>query len=358
MNVTFSVPQFPHFRVAANRDEWTKHEVYMQRFQAYAVATVKMQVDAFDKAAKTIAEGDKSAAIELQMQKINGVVEALAASASGIVERSTIGVEQGLTDAVKNIRLDVEKMLSESVSEVKSVVESVKVVDSDELVDVCTARPACWQGAGADAPIGKNNKRNRLRREKRRNKQSASEGGAFGADSAQQSAKQAVGEEVENDEDCVPDWRRKNPGGAVHKGVFSECSDEIQKSLCETRAKMLIAKNKAVAAEAEARTRQAEARLQSRMLEEEVERSRLEHEKKLNSLRKELDPPQGFPESIISALETPSLSDGGISPDSSISVAEVHAKDRAIRLLISQCTTKNEEMEKLKAKLAKLERVW
>jgi len=353
MNVTFSVPQFPQYKHTQGHDEYVKHELYMKRFQAYAVASLKMQVQSFEKAAEILAVGDGSRAIEVQMLKMGEVVTSLTTAANGIVERSTLAVEEEVAAMARNIRLDVERVVSESASETKTLLGSMRSEVVDGSADVCTERRTCGLDAGANVSAGKNNRRNRLRREKRRTKQSTSDEDATEVNSVQHDASGVAGR---SEQAVVPEWRRRDPSASFHKGVFSGCPSTVQDSLRDSRAEMLIAKNKTAAAEAEAKRRQVEAKLKSRLLEEEVERSRLEHEKKMKVLRAEGAAPQGFAETIVTALETPSLSDGSISPDSSISVAEVHAKDRAIRLLISQCTEKNSELEKLKARIDKLER--
>jgi len=52
----------------------------------------------------------------------------------------------------------------------------------------------------------------------------------------------------------VPEWRRG--AGSQFKGFFSECSPEVQKELRETRAQVLVAKNRAAVAREEARAKQ------------------------------------------------------------------------------------------------------
>jgi len=354
MNVTFSIPQFPQFKHTSGHDEYVKHENYMKRFQAYAVASLRMQVQSFEKAAEILAAGDGSRAMEIQMLKMNDVVSSLASSAEGIVERSTMAVDREINEVARSIRLDVERVVSESVSEVKSLLVSSRLDVGNDGPDVCAQRPTCGQDASANVAVGKNNRRNRRRRDNRKTKQSVSVVGESEADSVQGEADRSVGDSNQTS-NVVPEWRRKDARGAFHKGAFSECPVDVQESLRDSRAAMLVAKNQAAAAEARARARQFDARLKSRLIEEEVERNRLEHEKKMKALRDEASSPQGFAETVVSALETPSLSDGSVSPDSSISVAEVHNKDRAIRLLISQCTKKNTELDNLKARIAKLE---
>jgi len=146
----------------------------------------------------------------------------------------------------------------------------------------------------------------------------------------------------------VPEWRRNGAGVGFHKGVFSECSQDTQLALRESRARMLIAKNEAAVVEAEERARKTAAMLKSRMIEENVEKERLELEKKMKVLRDSAAMPQGYCETVLSALATPSLSDGTISPDSSISSAEVHKKDEAIKMLVNQCDEQRKESEKTK----------
>lgn len=354
MNVTFSVPPYPQFKNTSGHDEYVKYENYMKRFQAYSVASLRMQVQSFEKAAEILAAGDGSRAMEIQMIKMNDVVTALASSAEGIVERSTMAVDREINEVATSIRLDVERVVSESVSEVKSLLAPLQLDVGNDGTDVCAQRPTCWQDASANVAVGKNNRRNRRRRDNRKTKQSASVVDESEADSVPCETGRSAGAGGQTSE-SVPEWRRKDARAAVHKGVFSECPVSVQESLRNSRAEMLVAKNEAAAVEARARTRQFEAKLKSRMIEEEVERARLEHEKKIKALREETSVPRGFAETVVSALETPSLSNGSVSPDSSISVAEVHKKDRAIRLLITQCTEKNTELDKLKARIQRLE---
>jgi len=55
-------------------------------------------------------------------------------------------------------------------------------------------------------------------------------------------------------EDVVPEWRRG--AGPQFKGFFSECAPEVRKELRETRAQLLVAKNRAAIAREEARAKQ------------------------------------------------------------------------------------------------------
>lgn len=152
------------------------------------------------------------------------------------------------------------------------------------------------------------------------------------------------------------DWRQKG-GVGVHRGVFSGCSEETQVGLRESRARMLIARNNAAAVDAEKQQRFSEAKLKSRMIEEDVERARLELQKKMVELRGSTEDSivGGFAETIASALSAPSLSDGSVSPDSSVSVAELHRKDQAIRMLVKDREEADQRIKALEAKFVELQ---
>lgn len=140
--------------------------------------------------------------------------------------------------------------------------------------------------------------------------------------------------------EAVPEWRRKDVRATYHKGAFADCSEVVQRKLRDSRALMLVAKNEAAVVEAEHRRRTVEARLKSRMVEEEVEKKRLvlaaENQKLLEAKLAKL--PAGYAKTLCSmGLEsivgTPSLSSGSVSPDSSISVAELKRKEAALELM-------------------------
>jgi len=141
----------------------------------------------------------------------------------------------------------------------------------------------------------------------------------------------------------VPEWRRKDVRATFHKGAFADCSVEVQRELRDTRAKMLVEKNRVALVQAEQERRRLEARLQARMVEEEVEKKRLElvvENQRLQSARAALQP-AGYAETLCSlglesSVETPSLSLGSVSPSSSISVAELREREAATRALVAQ----------------------
>lgn len=81
-------------------------------------------------------------------------------------------------------------------------------------------------------------------------------------------------------ESSVPEWRRKDVRAMYHTGAFADCSDATKKELRETRAQMLVAKNRAEASRAAHEQRRLDARLRCRLVEEEVEVARIETGKK------------------------------------------------------------------------------
>jgi len=135
----------------------------------------------------------------------------------------------------------------------------------------------------------------------------------------------------------VPEWRRKDVRAPFHKGAFADCSTETQRELRETRARMLVERNKAEVVRAEHERRKMEARLSSRVVEQEVETARLrgleDYEKlvKANNDRY----PVGYVETLLSAGVQPS--DVGfaspvnsVSPSSSISMVELKKRESAL----------------------------
>jgi len=164
--------------------------------------------------------------------------------------------------------------------------------------------------------------------------------------------------EVASQEDTTPEWRRKNPGAALHKGYFSECSEETQRGLRESRAKMLMAKNEALEAKAKMDAIRAKAAVKSRNVEQLAELNRLRTEAKLKVAMESKfgkDFESGFAETIVeNGLEgvcgTPSLSNGSVSPDSSISVAEVKKMERAIQKLTEEVRAVKLENDVLRKK--------
>jgi len=137
----------------------------------------------------------------------------------------------------------------------------------------------------------------------------------------------------------VPEWRRKDPKAAVHKGVFSDCSLAMQEQLRESRAKMLVAKNAAAAVRAEHDKRLLEAKMKSCYIEEDVDCQRLESKKKYERLTAEYyaSRPAGYAETLLSCgVSVPSLTSNSVSPSSSASMAEFKRMQDALKAVLAR----------------------
>jgi len=318
MNVTFSVPAFPPFKGNLAGLEYQQHAQYMRRFENYACAALKCQVEAVSAVAEAFAKGNGAAQVELEMKRMREVVDGLVAAASGVVERATLAVETEMTQAKAEIVVGVR-------SAVEAAVEFVEV-DEPVVVSCCSAgvkdESVCASVGGASgvaaSAVGAKTLENRAKRHRR----------------AALRRERKV-----NEDESVPEWRRKDARASVHKGAFADCSDEVQKRLRESRAEMLVAKNRAAVVQAEHERQRTEARLQARVIEQEVECARLrgvaEYEKLAETHNKKF--PGGYTETLLSVglktmsdADMPSLTSGSVSPDSSISVAELKRKNDAL----------------------------
>jgi len=154
----------------------------------------------------------------------------------------------------------------------------------------------------------------------------------------------------------LPEWRRQGPRAPYHRSAFADCSVAVRTELRESRAKMLVEKNKTALVEAECNRRRMEAKLKCQVIEREVEAARLKAEAETNRLiaEKMAKLPPGFAETIVSeGLESvftvpQSLSSGSISPNSSVSVDMVMKMENALTKMavrLQELESKNEALE-------------
>lgn len=228
---------------------------------------------------------------------------------------------------------------------------------------------------GAVSGVGKHNKRNRARRGRAKASRRSTVEVASGV---RQEAADGLFQRrvVENnlavvvaqrelarlsaggESDGVPEWRRKAPKAAVHKGVFSSCSEVVQQELVDTRARMLVARNRAAEVKAEADRRRLEAQLGSQSIESEVEVRRLRMEKEYVGLAQSKHDAMsvGFAETVVSSglqsvISVPSLDgSGSVSPDSSVSVAMVKRMEGVISCLSAKLEESQKELTAEKGK--------
>jgi len=165
----------------------------------------------------------------------------------------------------------------------------------------------------------------------------------------------------------VPEWRRKR--GKVDEcsefrrredrmrlSKFAGCSKEVRDELLETQAKRYIEENKAAVFKSQEQSRRIAAGLKAGVPERNVEVQRLQLDKRMNKFAEEyMKDDDGvsrvktvLSEGLEDIIAVPVMSEGSsVSPDSSISVAQVN---KMIKLIHGQAS-ENEELRKAMGKL-------
>jgi len=172
-----------------------------------------------------------------------------------------------------------------------------------------------------------------------------------------ESAEADVSSSQVGESDFVPEWRRQSPRAPYHRSAFADCSDDVRRELRESRAKMLVEKNRVAVVEAECNRRRLQAKLNCQVIEREVETARLKAEAESKRLidEKMAKMPAGFAETVVSAgLESvftvpQSLNTSSISPNSSVSVDFVVKMERTVESLAGKV---NDLQAKLDAAVA------
>jgi len=207
--------------------------------------------------------------------------------------------------------------------------------------------------------------RERCRKERRRCEKLTSvcqDGSVVDSDSG--SREKSVGvDEVDSGE--VPEWRRKGKKKSLEVrrreerlrlSKFAGCDEAVRKELLESQAKRYIAENNTAVVKAEEQARRVSAGLKAGVPERNVEVQRLQLDKRMNKFAEEyMKDDDGvsrvktvLSEGLEDIIAVPVMSEGSsVSPDSSISVAQVN---KMIKLIHGQAS-ENEELRKAMGKL-------
>jgi len=307
-SIKFCVPAYPNFQRGLDVQERHRFDVYMKDFRTFATTALRAQTMV---AREAIEKGDLSAGVA----EMRNVARDFTAKAYACVER----VSECSESEVNASRVAYVGELAKLTQGLRGALEQCAGSSSgDESEDgVASVGPS----VGPKTLVNREKRRkNRVRKLRKQEAQGLASG-----------------------EEEVPEWRRKAPRALEHKGFFSGCARDVQEELVNTRAKMLSERNRAETAKVKLERVRAEARVKSRVVELEVDAQRMkldaERKKAVEARLKEL--PAGFAETLVSVgvqSSVPSLESGSVSPDSSISVAEVERMEKAIETLTSTLT--------------------
>jgi len=207
IHLKISVPEFPEFKTG---DAWSsdvRYSVYLNKFMTYAQTSIAAQV-------KVAVRAMESGGFESQKVEIKHMVEDVRLSMDALAEKAALCVAAEVQDVVRAVD-GMSKVVSEAVVEKGS---------SDGLVV-----GSVDAGGAVSAKTLQNREKRRLARLRKVRKQGkVCAGGESGSCS-------------------VPVWRRGasvEPSPVSARGFFTELDSSVQRELRETRAKLLIEKNK------------------------------------------------------------------------------------------------------------------